>query len=226
MATILDSGLASTFTSIFIFLLVYAIVYGILTWRKMFGPSGRSMSMIIGVVIALIASVAPPAKQFITFIAPWYVALFITIFFILFIISMFGKSPERDFPSIIGDPRVYSWVIIFCVIIFIIGLGMTFGPGLTPGGTTPTAENVIMDQNMKIIGGDNLAQPGRLAPPPVRGQQAVAGGGAGTPGSTATTDFSTNMINTIFHPKVLGLMVTFLIAAVTVFFLSYAPSGR
>lgn len=221
MASILDSGIASIFTSIFIFMLVYAVTYGVLTWRKMFGEKGRPMSMIVAFVVAIISAIAEPVKNFITFIAPWYVALFMGIFFILFIVTMFGVSPDKDFPKIIADPRVYSWIMIFAVIIFIMGLGLTFGPSLTPGGQPSTAEQALQDPNMNIIGN---AQPGQLAPPPLQGGSPT--GGAGQPGSTATTDFATNVVNTIFHPKVLGLIVTFLIASVTVFFLSGSPAGR
>jgi len=181
------------------------------------------MYMIVAVVIALLSAVAPPLKLFITFIAPWYVALFVGIFFILFIISMFGLSPEKDFPNIIKDPRVYIWIIIIAILIFITGLGITFGPSLTPGDSPSTAERVIQDPTMEVIGGQQYAQPGQLAPPPIR--TSGTGSQLGQPGSTDTGNFQTNVINTIFHPKVIGMMITFLIAAVTVFFLSRPVTG-
>jgi hypothetical protein len=41
-----------------------------------------------------------------------------------------------------------------------------------------------------------------------------------TPGSTATSDFTQNLYNTIFHPKVLGMLFLMVIATVTIAFLA------
>lgn len=224
MASILDTGLAGELLEgILIFLLVYAVIYGTLSWRKVFGSGGTGTQALTAFVIALIAAIAPPARDFVTFVTPWYISLFMVIFFILFVVSMFGLSGTSDFPSIIKDKRVYTWILIFAVLIFIFGLGQTFGPALVPGGSQPAPQQTQQYPGMEVIGQD-YAEPGRLAPSPYlgSGQQPVA---PGQPGSTATSDFGTNLANTLFHPKVLGLLVTFVIAAVTVFFLS-SPVSR
>jgi len=200
MASILDAGLAGLFSAIFVFLLIYAITYGFLTWRKPFGES-KGAYAIVALCIAFLMSVAPPARSFVTFIAPWYVALAIAIFFILFLVSMFGLSPEKDFPNIIKDDRVKAWFVILCIVIAISGLAYVFGQSA-----------LNRQQNIPSIdtNGDGIpdAVPGSVGPEP------------GTPGSTATGDFGTNLVNTLVHPKVLGIGITFLIAAIAIYFLS------
>ena len=194
MASILDTGLVNLFTGIFVFLLVYSVVWGFLTWRKIFGDN-KGVYAMVAFVLAFMAAIAPPVRFFITFIAPWYLAFIMVLFFILFIITLFGLSSDKDFPGIIKDTRVYTTILVVSVVIFLAGLAFTLGQQsleLTQGGAP---EGSIM-------------APGSVGPSP------------GMPGSTATSSYSTNLANTLFHPKVLGLAVTFLRASLAVYFLS------
>ena len=201
MASILDAGLASLFSAIFVFLLVYAISYGVLSWRKPFGDNKGSYA-IVSLCIAFLMSIAPPARVFVTFVAPWYIAFGIAIFFILFLVMLFGKE-AKDLTKIIDDQNAQAWFIIICVIIAIAGLAAVFGQSTLSqqGGDLPAP----VDTN-----GDGIADSG----------YGTVGVEPGTPGSTATSDFGTNLLNTLIHPKVLGLAVTFLIASISIYFLS------
>ena len=219
MASILDSGLAGIFSSIFTFLLIYAIIFGTLSWRKVFGEKGTGMQAMVAFFVAIIAAITPAMRAFVSLVTPWYVAMFLVIFFVLFIVTMFGKSPDKDFPALIGDSRVYSWIMIFVVLIFLLGLGFTLGPGLT-SGSKAAPQPVQVAPGTDVIG---YAEPGVLAPD-YYGTGSTGSPTLGQPGSTATSDFGTNFTNTLFHPKVLGLMITFLIAAVAVYFLSQSSA--
>jgi len=202
MASILDAGLAGIFSAVFVWLLVYAIVYGFLTWKKPFGDNKGSYA-IVAVCIAFLMAVAPPARTLVLTVAPWYVAFGVVIFFILFLVTMFGVDPAKDFPKIINDDTTKTWFVIICVIIAIAGLAAVFGQSSLnqqPGLPAPS-----IDTN-----GDGIPDSGTIS----------VGAEPGTPGSTATGDFGTNLLNTIVHPKVLGLAVTFLIAAISIYFLS------
>lgn len=203
MASILDAGLAGIFSAVFVWLLVYAIVYGFLTWKKPFGDNKGSYA-IVAVCIAFLMAVAPPARTLVLTVAPWYVAFGIVIFFILFLVTMFGVDPAKDFPKIIGDSNAQTWFIIICVVIAIAGLAAVFGQSSLNQQPNLPAPSIDTD-------GDGIPDSGSYvgtAPEP------------GMPGSTATGDFGTNLLNTLVHPKVLGLAATFLIAAIAVYFLS------
>jgi len=216
MASILDAGLASIFTSIFVFLLVYAIVYGVLSRFKWFGDKSAGVNAIIAFAVAMLMAVAPPARTFVTFIAPWYIALAIALFFILFISALFGKT-DKDFPAMFSDSKVHTWIIILAVIILIGGLATTFGQNALEAGTGQAPTQPPAGGN--TIGSDTPYQP----PGTVGTGTGTVGPQAGQPGSTATSNFQTNMLNTLLHPKVLGMFVTLIIAAVAIYFLSNAP---
>jgi len=217
MVSIIDAGIFGIFNAIFIFLLVFALVYGILSQTQWFGKEGTGLYAIIALMAALMATITTPVRNFIGFIAPWYVALFVVLFFILFCFTIFGLNPKDNFSDIIKQPRVYVWIIILAVIVFIAGLASSFGQGQLRGGTNVPQQIQQPNYNQYnggVIGNqDPIGAIGNLAPYNAAPQ-------AGQPGSTATPDFGTNLINTFYHPKVLGVLVTFLVAALAVFFLS------
>lgn len=207
MASILDAGLIGVFSGVIIFLMVLVLVWGVLRWKKPFGEND-GVYAILALAGAIFASMAAPVRQFITMIAPWYIAFAIVLFFAIFLFTLFGIG-EKDFITAAKDTRLRNTLIIIIVLIFVAGLGFTFGPGLTPGG----------GQQVPVQSGVPYQDPGTVGP----GGQVPQGGGPvqpGQPGSTATADYGTNLVNTLFHPKVLGIAITFLIATFAIYFLS------
>lgn len=228
MASILDAGLAGIFAGVIVFLLVYAIVWAALTKMKILGEKSGA-NAIVAFAVAFLMAIAPPARNFVMFVAPWYVALAIVLFFILFIVGLFGKT-DKDFPKIIEEARVWVWIVIVSVVIFLAGLAFSFGQqALEAGGGAPPGSGAA--PGTVVIGGEvgpveNAGTPYQdpyiVAPGPYNAYN--PGPQPGQPGATATNDFAKNLLNTILHPKVLGLMITFAIAALAVYFLSQPSS--
>lgn len=226
MASILDAGLLSIFSGFFTFLLVYAFMWGVLTWKKPFGDKNTGVYALISLTCAVFVAIIPPVRSFIQFIAPWYIALALFLFFILFITALFGLSSEKDFPKMISDSRVYTWIIIIAVVIAIFGLAFTLGQGALnsqlPEGSVPE-QTSGSNGGMQVIGpGTGYQPPGTISVGSGTQYTGSASGSPqpGQPGSTATSDFQANLFNTLFHPKVLGLLVTFLLASLAIYFLS------
>jgi hypothetical protein len=221
MASILDAGVVGIFSGIFTFLLVYAFMWGVLSWRKPFGDKNSGVYAIIALMCAMLSSIIAPIRLFIGFIAPWYLAFALVIFFILFLTGIFGLSADKEFPKIIADPRVYVWLIIISVVIAVAGLAFTFGQtALESTNTVPTAGG-SNSGGLTVIGANGgYQEPGTI----VAGTPVYQSGNgypiAGQPGSTATPDFQTNLINTMIHPKVLGLFITLIVACLAIYFLS------
>lgn len=218
MASILDAGLLGIFGGFFTFMLVYAFVWGVLSWKKPFGDKNTGVYALIALSVAMFVAIVPPVRSFIEFIAPWYIALALFLFFILFITALFGLSSEKDFPGIIKEPKVYTWIIIIAVIIALFGLAFSLGQGALNGqvpDSTPTTSS-----GTNVIGpGTPYQPPGTVGVGTIGGNQ-QSGVQAGQPGSTATSDFNTNLMNTLIHPKVLGLLITLVLASLTIYFLS------
>ncbi|MDD9953749.1 MAG: hypothetical protein OXR66_05425 [Candidatus Woesearchaeota archaeon] len=216
MASILDAGLVDAFTGVVIFLLVFILVYSLLSWKKPMGDKMMGAYAIAALAIALLVSVSDAGRSLIAFVVPWFIILFIVVFMIFFIFTLFGVGPDskidgNSLAQMVMGPRsmIRNWIIIFSVVIIIAGLGFSFGPGLTPGGggapvlSSPSEGGVVI--------GGQLGSP-------VQGQGGVIQ--PGQPGSTATSDYGTNLLNTLVHPKVLGLIVTLIIASLAVYFLT------
>ncbi|KYK25970.1 hypothetical protein AYK26_01680 [Euryarchaeota archaeon SM23-78] len=194
MATFLDIGLVESFGVIFVVLLVFLIVYGLLEYLKVFGEGKRGLHGITAFVIALLFLISRTASSMVEMMVPWFIVLAIFIFFTLFMVRMFGRT-EADMRQLIADPNVYPWLIALVGLILALSVGTAFGQKLLESGegTQPT----------------NTSIEGPILPGPSPGTT-----------STATPSFATNVINTLRHPKVLGLLFIFLIGMFAMIFLT------
>lgn len=227
MASFLDITLLGGIHVIFLWLLVYVVVWGLLTMVKPFGskaPTGPYA--LIALVAATLAVTSTTLKTLVEFITPWFVFLILFLFFLMFLLRMFGLG-DKDMSKIIKEGTVYSSLLVVVVIITLFGLGEAFGQRSLEA-TNAQQQAPPQQGGMPVIGPeDGGAPPGQ----PTGGQYSGGGGlqgydqqGYGQPqpgqvGATDTGDFSLNFINTLFHPKILGIIAMILIAFVTVWLL-------
>ena len=233
MATFLDVSLLGGAKVLFTFLLVYIIVWGLLTWIKPFGKSAPTGPYsIIALVAAFFSVISPTVRYIIEFMTPWFLFLILFVFFTLFIVRMFNVS-EGDLRSIIGTGTVQVLIIAAILIILFFALGSAFGQkalestqgqqggvyynpdistGVTGGQPTDQPSGVLQP----VAQPPGSLQPGDdLMPPAPTGAQLQPG----QPGATATSDFSLNVVNTLLHPKVLAIIAVLLIAVFSVWLL-------
>ena len=189
MATFLDISILGNFVTIFTFLLVFVIVFGMLELFKAFGDGHKGLHAIIAIAIAFIVIFSKGVVAVIQTFTPWFTILIIVIFFILFAIRMFGATDKDIRDELMKDSTITTWVIIFTVVIILFSLGSGFGQDSLDQTATPT--------------------------------QGVASVNATVPGtSTATSSFNQNLYNTLFHPKVLGMLLVMLLAVMAMLFLT------
>lgn len=204
MATFLDVGLLENFGVVFVILLVFLIVFGLLEYMKAFGKDKRGLHAIVALVVALLFLVSKVATIMVQMMVPWFMVIAIFIFFVLFLVRMFGVE-ESTLKKLVGRGDVYPWIIIFAVLILLISLGNAFGQGLLEKGEgTQTGTNYSSGEY-----GTGSLQPD-----------------IGGTRSTTTTSFSVNLLNTLRHPKVMGMLFVFLVALFALLFLTkpYKPS--
>lgn len=185
MATPLDLGLIDKFSIIFPFLLSVTVVYGLLTYTKMFGEN-KSIHVLIAGVVGLMLLISPTVREVINTMAPWFVLLFLFFFFLILAFKIFGTT-DSEIMDVLKSPK-YSYTVIWIIaLVLIIAVGslssVTFKEG-APKGVNETES--------------------------ARDTEAS---GAGT----------NAFWNTLFHPKVLGLALIFLIASFTVSRLMATP---
>lgn len=210
MASFLDTNLVGTFSLIFTFFLVYGVLWGLLVTRKPFGDN-KGLYAIISLMVAFLVIISRPARSYIEFITPWMLVLAVAVFFIVIVFSMFAPV---EWDKVVKNTTVHTWIIILIAIVLVGGLAYTFGQASLSAqtGEVPANAYPVLDEEGNVI---DYSASGNLPPGP------VVGGGTGV----ATSDYSTNLVNTLVHPKVLGLALIFLLSCLVVFFLSKPAGG-
>ncbi|MDP7506255.1 MAG: hypothetical protein QF362_02305 [Candidatus Woesearchaeota archaeon] len=192
MATPLDVGLVKQFSIILPFLLTFVIVYGSLLYTKSFGEN-KSLIGAIAVIAGFVVIISPTIREMIDTMVPWFLFVFIFIFFSLMVFKVFGAT-DSDVMSLLHAREgrtIVTWFITISVIIGIGSLSYVLGQkGGTPFG---------YDEDENVI---ETGDPGDI----------------GTKGKGA-------FFSTLFHPKVLGIVVIFLIAMFTIMRLTYSYQG-
>ena len=210
MVTFLDIGLLGAVSSIFMIILVFVIMYGFLSWTKPFGGSNQGLYALIAFAFAIISMMSKGFVTLITTITPWFFTLIFIGFFILFVLMMFGLK-EKDLVA--GkSPELRTWVIILTVVVLLFGLGAAFGQttldagtGTTTAPTTPNNQEPSTGEPGYVYYGDDFTYQDT-------NNQATT--------STASQSFGENVMATLFHPKVLGMVVILLIGAFAMFLLT------
>lgn len=220
--TFMDISLFGHFSIIFVFLLVFVIVYGFLSMIKLFkGLSGeKGLYAIIALAISFLASMSADVLNVVLNMTPWFTVLIIFMFLTFFVVRMWAGDDEALFSRLIKQPTVYWILIIVFILILISSLSSTFGQKMLDNNpevqTLSGGETVQMD-NGTIISIEDAEDAGYEIISQTTTESTSSG-------STATTDFSGNVMATIIHPKVLGLLLFMVISFLTIIFI--AKSGN
>lgn len=185
MAAVLDISILNSFTIVFIFLLVFIGVWGVMTWVDPFKGKGSSIYGLIAFLLAVLVALSRNVVSFILTATPWVLVLGLVAFFFIFFAKMFGVG-DASIASAFGGH--IGWFIFFIALIILFSLGAAFGPGLLSASvptSTPTDAN-------------------------------ATGGIDGTTGSTASGDFGTNLVFTLFHPKIIGVLFLCILGTLTI----------
>lgn len=217
MATFLDATLLSNFSIIFTFILVYVIVYGTLEFGKPFGliggneKSARGLHALIALTMSFFVSFYEPVILLIGFAVPWFFMLGLFAFLILFVLKMF-TGDKVDFSRAVSGRETTLWwvVVVIAIVILIFGLGQVFGQQSLEagGGGTPVANS----NQASVSTGDGSADDFI--------RQTGVGNSGVTGREVATADFSTNVLNTLVNPKVLGMILVLLMGVFAFLFIS------
>ncbi|MFH1073065.1 MAG: hypothetical protein V1743_06570 [Nanoarchaeota archaeon] len=192
MSTLSESvgGLLGQFSFIFVFLLVFAIVFGVLSYINPFKDEKKGLYGIIAFIIAILVSITTPAVSVIKDLTVWFFVLGLLVFLLLFVVGIFGLK-EKDYVSIIKSPQVYPWILIFAIVIALFAVSHAFGQKLLEAGSgTPGQGDVTGTVDVTT--------------------QPIGQG----------TSFADQLLATLFNPKVLGLILIFLIGVFTITFMT------
>ncbi len=169
MATPLDTGLLQTFSPVFIFILVFAVVYAIMDKFKLMGEN-KLVKLTISFIIGILFLFSPDMINVVNVLTPWFVVFVIAIMFLLSIFLFMGVR-EGELTKAVENPQVYWPVLFIAIIVFIIALIQVFG------GKLPDVEESVDDRTSEGI-------------------------------------------NAIVHPRLLGAIVLLVIASLAIKFIS------
>ncbi len=199
MATFPGLSLLQNFNPIFTLIFVFVVIYALLEKTNIFGKDKKGLNSLTAFVIAFMFLLSESAINVISFVAPWFVVIALGLFFLFFIIMMFGVSDSNLTEFITGKDSKYSKTIIITLImtaglIFALGLGNEFGGDVGPylGDDSSVSNGDSTNTNIDVNNIDIAT------------------------GNTNTDDFQNNLGATIFHPKVLGMILLLLIGSFTI----------
>lgn len=222
--TFMDVSLFGHFSVIFVFLLVFVITYGFLSVIKIFkAQSGeKGLYAIIALAVSFLISMSRDALSVVVNMTPWFTVLIIFMFLVFFVVKMWAGDDDTLFKNLIKQSSVYWVLIVIFVLILISSLSSTFGQRMLNNNpqvkSLPGGENVMVD-NGTIISMAEAQDAGYeiVAQPTATATSSLAK-------SSATSDFSGNVMATIINPKVLGMLLFMIIAFFAIIFL--AKSGN
>ena len=122
MVTPLDTGLLQKFETLFPFLLVFVIVYAILTRTAAFKDK-EFIAAVIAFVLAITTLFSRIAVKSILLMAPWFVLFFIIIVFGVVVYQAFGIEEKTIIETITGKEYGKTFGNFMLALILIIGLG-------------------------------------------------------------------------------------------------------
>ena len=152
MVSFLDSGLGEFLIPLFIFILIYAIIYAVLSKSKFLGDSAN-INAIVAFALSALFAVMPGAMEFVSVIAPWFVVMVIVAFSVL-LVFMFGGMKGDAVENLFMNPTVYWTIIILSIIVIVGGLTAVYGPifvGGSPGGEGAGSSVHKAIFNIKVI---------------------------------------------------------------------------
>ena len=116
MATFLDVTGLQYFSSIFVFIFVWLVVYAILLWTKILGDN-KFIDALLGLLLAIFVLISPVATSIVADVAPFLAVVFLFIVLINVASKMLGADVEA-FPALKGV------FLVFIILIIIIAAGV------------------------------------------------------------------------------------------------------
>lgn len=129
MATILDLGILEYFTPIFVAMLVFAFVWGILEKLAIFGKV-KYVNAIIAFAIAILFLFTKEMVEMVKLMTPWFTILLIILFVIILFFLFAGVKPETLGETFTSNPTVVWTIIIIVLVVFIYGITKTYGESI------------------------------------------------------------------------------------------------
>ncbi|MAG15546.1 hypothetical protein CMO88_00640 [Candidatus Woesearchaeota archaeon] len=156
MATVFDLGLLSEFSEVFLWILIFVVVYGILQMTDIF--KNRGLHALAAISVTIVLGITGSTTTVIEGLAPWFV---ITGFFIIFLLVLAQFIGVDIHDTVFGGSSGIWWIFVPLIIGLVISLvaGGQFARETTTidpetGETITTPGNAVINiiTEPKILG--------------------------------------------------------------------------
>ncbi len=198
MATPLDMSLLESFSGLFLFIMIYAITYAVLGLTKVLGDS-KTIQAVVAFCFALFMALASKPSQVVQGMVPWIGLLIIVSMFLLMSMRfLFGSDGDDIMIKVLGGGSKTSagWWIFITISGILL---ISLGSVIGPDVTPGSDTSVNTTDGVVIDDGS---------------------------GSTQTGNWQTNVLNTIYHPKILGTILVLFIMVMAIKMLSTVTTPK
>jgi hypothetical protein len=212
MATVLDLGLLNYFSSIYSVIVVWCIIFAILMKTKIVS-NAAGINATIAVGIALMTLLSSTITNLINFMIPWFAVAIIFFILLILLFQLFGAKEESLAKAV--ENKSLQWAIIgVALLILVAGLGNVMGQSLTEA-SFQTAQTTTSDTTYyeNTIEGEGIILENGTT-------YTLSDGSTTSTPSVASSNFQSSVTATLFHPKVLGMIILFGVAIFAVALLS------
>ena len=125
MATVLDLGILSYLTPVFVFLFIFVIFFALFKKFSIFGAD-NNLHALISFILALLFVLVADLRNLLTLIVPFFVLFFIVLAIVFVGVMLLGMKQEDITGYIKHTPSITVAVVIIVLVIFVIGTGTIF----------------------------------------------------------------------------------------------------
>ena len=140
MVTFLDVVFLDKFSSIFVLLLVFAVLYAILKSTKVLGDNNW-LNSLIAIAVTFLVILSSDSQQVIKNVMPLFFFVILFIFFILMGLRFLGMSESTMQESMKKWGPIHISVLVVICLIFAVGMASVFGNKLLPLTQNTTSIN-------------------------------------------------------------------------------------
>ncbi|MFH1636925.1 MAG: hypothetical protein ABIB71_00705 [Candidatus Woesearchaeota archaeon] len=125
MASLIDMGILNYFAPVFVFLLIYGIIFALLTKVKLFGDN-KGTNALIAFAIAFLFILTPELLQMVQIITPWFTILMVFVL-LLALLFLFVGVKESEVAGAFKDKGVVWVLIIIGLAIMMYAMTQVYG---------------------------------------------------------------------------------------------------
>jgi hypothetical protein len=119
MATFFDFALLREFSSIFTWVLIFVVVYGVLEVTNFL--HNRGLHAIMAITLTVLVSISGVTTNVVTSLAPWFVIIAFFLFFFFSLTSFMGIE-KTGVLSVLGNNQAFWWVFVPLIIALVVAL--------------------------------------------------------------------------------------------------------